>query len=80
MVAGDRFSLINKANADWWDVKRNNVNGGFEELYVPVLYVEEVADKPSSYSNKSLDQRVTPKNSNDSIKLETHLENEADNI
>ena len=77
---GDRFSLINKANADWWHVKRNNVNGGFEELYVPVLYVEEVADKPSSYSTKSLDRRVTPKDSNDGIKLETHLENEGDNI
>ena len=76
---GDRFSLINKANADWWHVKRNDVNGGCEELYVPVLYVEEVADKPS-YSTKSLDRRVTPKNSNESIKLETHLENEDDNI
>ena len=61
---GDRFSLINKANADWWHVKRCGVNGGIEEIYVPVLYVEEVAEK-SSYSTQSLDRRVTPKNSNE---------------
>ena len=81
---GDRFSLINKANADWWHVKRCSVNGGVEEIYVPVLYVEEVADNPS-YSTQSLDRRITHKNSNDSIGVaesivESPLENEQDNI
>ena len=75
---GDRFSLINKANADWWHVKRCNVNGGVEEIYVPVLYVEEVAGKPSN-STESLDRRVTHKKSNDST-VESLLENEAENI
>lgn len=79
---GDRFSLINKANADWWHVKRCSVNGGFEEIYVPVLYVEEVAEQPSN-STQSLDRRIIHKNSNDSAVesiVESPLENEADNI
>ena len=53
---GDRFSLINKANNDWWHVKRCSVSGGFEELYVPVLYVEEVIEQATS--TQSLDRRV----------------------
>ena len=80
---GDRFSLINKANADWWHVKRGSVNGGFEEIYVPVLYVEEVAETPASHSTKSLDRRITHKNSNDSAVesiVESQLENEPENI
>ena len=49
---GDKFSLVSKVNADWWHVKRSS---GFEELYVPVLYVEEVAEN-SSFTTQSLDR------------------------
>lgn len=62
---GDRFSLINKANADWWHVKRH-VSGGLEEIYVPVLYVEEV-NETASHSTKSLDRKVTKKSSNEKV-------------
>ena len=70
---GDRFSLIKKANADWWHVKRDMHQGEAEEIYVPVLYVEEVEDR-SSHPTKSLDRRVAKKVSND--KIESSLENE----
>lgn len=77
---GDKFSLINKATADWWHVKRHSVSGGYEELYVPVLYVEEVAEKPS-YSTQSLDRRANIKKTS-TDKLEVTVENDAsaDNI
>ena len=79
---GDRFALINKANGDWWHVKRCSISGGFEEIYVPVLYVEEVTEKPT-YSTQSLDRKVTHKTSNDSTVesiVESPLENEGENI
>ena len=70
---GDRFSLIKKANSDWWHVKRDVHNGEVEEIYVPVLYVEEVEEQPS-FSTMSLDRRVTKKMSNE--KVESSVENE----
>ena len=70
---GDRFSLIKKANADWWHVKRDMHHGEAEEIYVPVLYVEEV-EECVPHSTMSLDRRVTKKMSNE--KVESLAENE----
>ena len=70
---GDRFSLINKVNNDWWHVKRSNVSGDVEEIYVPVLYVEEVTEPAAAVvqnsKTKSLDRRMTTKSSLQKMEL-----------
>ena len=82
---GDRFSLISKANNDWWHVKRANVNGEFEEIYVPVLYVEEVVEPAAAPANsgktKSLDRRTTSKSSLSKMELiNMDANNDSENI
>ena len=38
---GERFQLLNKANSDWWQVRRWN-QGVAEDVYVPAVYLKEV--------------------------------------
>ncbi|KAF5905676.1 rho GTPase-activating protein 9, partial [Clarias magur] len=39
---GERFLLLKKTNADWWQVRRLGVNKKAKPLYVPATYVREV--------------------------------------
>jgi len=81
---GDRFSLISKANNDWWHVKRSNIGGDTEEIYVPVLYVEEVTEPAtapvSNSKTKSLDRRSTTKSSLSKMELINMDNNDGESI
>ena len=81
---GDRFSLINKANNDWWHVKRSSVTGGVEEIYVPVLYVQEVDEPAIAPANnsktKSLDRRMPTKSSLSKMELINMDDNDGESI
>jgi hypothetical protein len=46
---GELFTLLNKANEDWWRVKRA---GNGEEVYVPAQYVQIVPSKPMVHPDK----------------------------
>ncbi|XP_036387572.1 rho GTPase-activating protein 15 isoform X1 [Megalops cyprinoides] len=46
MREGERFVLLRKANADWWQVRRLGVAGKTKPLYVPATYVVEVSSTP----------------------------------
>ncbi|XP_076870224.1 rho GTPase-activating protein 9 isoform X2 [Brachyhypopomus gauderio] len=39
---GERFALLKKANADWWQVRRFGMGTKGKALYVPANYVREV--------------------------------------
>ncbi|KAM9482377.1 rho GTPase-activating protein 9 isoform 1-T2 [Clarias gariepinus] len=39
---GERFLLLKKTNADWWQVRRLGVDKKAKPLYVPATYVREV--------------------------------------
>ncbi|XP_066564505.1 rho GTPase-activating protein 15 isoform X2 [Amia ocellicauda] len=45
MCEGERFVLLRKANADWWQVRRLSAPPKAKPIYVPATYVTEV--KPS---------------------------------
>ena len=40
-TAGERFSLLNKTNRDWWQVRR----GTEKPMYVPANYVQEIYER-----------------------------------
>ncbi|XP_075997077.1 rho GTPase-activating protein 9 isoform X2 [Genypterus blacodes] len=67
---GERFVLLKKTNADWWQVRRIGAASKTKPLYVPATYVMEVPIKPlpsqqrlvmsaSLNSNLSTMQRVS---------------------
>ncbi|XP_035380599.1 rho GTPase-activating protein 15 isoform X2 [Electrophorus electricus] len=39
---GERFTLLKKANSDWWQVRRFGTGTKGKALYVPATYVQEV--------------------------------------
>nr|XP_020465849.1 rho GTPase-activating protein 9 [Monopterus albus] len=43
---GERFVLLKKANADWWQVRRIGAASKAKPLYVPATYVTEVPIAP----------------------------------
>ncbi|KAJ3602202.1 hypothetical protein NHX12_029961 [Muraenolepis orangiensis] len=43
---GERFILLRKTNADWWQVRRIGAASKAKPLYVPATYVAEVAMGP----------------------------------
>ncbi|XP_072307817.1 rho GTPase-activating protein 9 isoform X2 [Eucyclogobius newberryi] len=43
---GERFILIKKTNADWWQVRRIGAASKTKPLYVPATYVTEVPIQP----------------------------------
>lgn len=38
----DEFQLLAKSNTDWWHVRRWNMEGLAQDIYVPAVYVKEV--------------------------------------
>ena len=60
---GDKFSLMNKANEDWWHVRRKLSAGNLEELYVPAKYVQEVK-APQTLQNLTSKQSSLPRSVN----------------
>ncbi|KAL4655776.1 rho GTPase-activating protein 9 isoform X2 [Arapaima gigas] len=48
MHEGERFILLRKANADWWQVRRFGGTAKTKPFYVPATYVVEVAATPTS--------------------------------
>ncbi|KAI1899966.1 hypothetical protein AGOR_G00067370 [Albula goreensis] len=47
MREGERFVLLRKANADWWQVRRLGAAGKTKPLFVPATYVVEVSSTPA---------------------------------
>lgn len=39
--AGDRFTLLNKTNGDWWQVRK----GSEKPMYVPASYMKEIVER-----------------------------------
>lgn len=46
--AGEKFTLLSKANDDWWHVKRN----GEKPMYVPANYVREIDEEERKQDDK----------------------------
>ncbi|KAM6977852.1 rho GTPase-activating protein 9-like, partial [Aplochiton taeniatus] len=44
---GERFVLLRKTNADWWQVRRIGAASKAKPLYVPATYVVEVPIGPA---------------------------------
>ncbi|KAJ8400776.1 hypothetical protein AAFF_G00391300 [Aldrovandia affinis] len=68
MREGERFVLLRKANADWWQVRRLGASGKGKPLYVPATYVVEVSSAPqpavtssSSSSSSAVSARLLPR-------------------
>ena len=40
-AAGDRFTLLNKTNGDWWQVRK----GSEKPMYVPASYMKEIVQR-----------------------------------
>ncbi|XP_029103595.1 rho GTPase-activating protein 9 isoform X2 [Scleropages formosus] len=48
MHEGERFILLRKANADWWQVRRFGGTAKAKPFYVPATYVVEVPTTPAA--------------------------------
>ncbi|CAL9704357.1 unnamed protein product [Knipowitschia caucasica] len=51
---GERFILLKKTNADWWQVRRIGAATKTKPLYVPATYVMEVPIQPLPSSQRQL--------------------------
>ncbi|XP_055077902.1 rho GTPase-activating protein 15 isoform X2 [Periophthalmus magnuspinnatus] len=49
---GERFILLKKTNADWWQVRRIGAASKTKPLYVPATYVTEVPIQPMPSSQR----------------------------
>lgn len=47
----DEFQLLAKSNTDWWHVRRWNMEGLAQDIYVPAVYVKEVKAVKKEGSN-----------------------------
>ena len=47
----DEFQLLAKSNTDWWHVRRWNMEGLAQDIYVPAVYVKEVKSVKMEGSN-----------------------------
>lgn len=59
---GERFLLIRKTNADWWQVRRLAVGVKAKPLYVPATYVVEVPVNTLQSPHTSSQTAVGPNN------------------
>lgn len=60
--AGDKFTLLCKANDDWWHVRRNNDE---KPMYVPANYVRELTSKEEDSSTKKCEDKLVLRTSRD---------------
>lgn len=71
--AGDRFTLLNKTNGDWWQVRK-----GLEKpMYVPASYMKEIVERNTNpiYENVENFEANRPCNGETVISEENHPEN-----
>lgn len=70
--AGDRFTLLNKTNGDWWQVRK-----GLEKpMYVPASYMKEIVERNTNpiYENVENFEANRPCNGETVISEENHPE------
>lgn len=75
-TTGDRFTLLNKTNGDWWQVRK----GSEKPIYVPASYMKEIVQRRTDpiYENVENVDNYRPCNG-ESVSSVTSEENGAEN-
>lgn len=60
--AGEKFTLLCKANDDWWHVRRSNDE---KPMYVPANYVRELKNKEQDSSSRKREDKLVLRTSRD---------------
>ena len=74
---GDRFTLLNKTNGDWWQVRK----GSEKPMYVPASYMKEIVERNTNpiYENVEIFETCRPCNGESVISEEDESREEPNN-